>query len=255
MSQSSSKGTSSSHVGGQPTSSHHATHGSQGSNGKSFVPGGTDVSAGPGQLRQFEASEHMKSTEAGHRVNNPCAPRPSVLYSNSFLPDMVTSRSSMGCVASSPPYLATDMSSVMPACGACGGCTGPMWDPRVFNLRPVSAVSMACGTPTAATVSGAESVRGAMQLGVNPLTTVGVGNSSSPARYAYGSAMGAKLNADAAIRGACAGGNPADCMTAARQAQNVNQTVASYGMILPTTWLADATEFTGTFGGSRPGGF
>ena len=251
MSQSTTKGTSSSHVGSQPVSSHSA---SQGSNGKSFVPGGTDVSAGPGQLRQFEASEHMKSTEAGHLTNNPCAPRGSVLYSNSFLPDMVTSKSAYGCSAMSPPYLATDMSSVEPMCSSCNGCS-KMWDPRIFNLRPVSAVSMACGTPSAATVSGMESVRGAMQLGVNPLTTVGVGNSSSPARYAYGSAMGAKLNADAAMRGACATGNTAHCMTAARQAQNVNQAVTSYGMILPTTWLADATEFTGTFGGSRPGGF
>ncbi len=240
--------------------SHPSTQGTHGSHGHhqghpgKFVPGGTNDSAGPGQMAQFEASEHMKTTEAGPRVNNPCAPRPSVLYSNSFLPDMVTSKSVYGCAASSPPYLATDMSSVEPACGACGSCS-KMWDMRVFNYRPVSAPAYACGTPTAHAVSGAESVRGAMELGVNPLTTVGVGNSSSPARYAYGSGLAAKENAQRSMHAACSTGSPADCMTAARQAQNINSTVASYGMILPTTFLADATEFTGTFGGTRPGGF
>jgi hypothetical protein len=234
--------------------SHPTTSQSPNGHGKSFVPGGTYDSAGPGQLAQFEAAEHMKTTEAGKRVNNPCAPRPSVLYSNSFLPDMVTSKSVYGCSAMSPPYLATDMSSVEPACSACRGCSSG-FNLSVFGYRPVSAPAYACGTPTAASVSGVESARGAVQLGVQPLSTVGVGSSSSPSRYGYGAALAAKESANSAMRSACSSGNASDCMTAARQAQHLNSTVASYGMVLPTQFLADATEFTGTFGGTRPGGF
>lgn len=234
--------------------SHSSTHSNQPPS-KTFVPGGTDVNAGPGQLQQYEASEHMKTTEAAHRVNNPCAPRPSVLYSNSFLPDMVTSKSVYGCSAMSPPYLATDMSTVEPSCNACSGCS-KNWDLRIWGYRPVSAPAYACGIPsaTSASVSGVESAQGAMQLGVNPLSTVGVGSSSS-SRYAYGAAAAAKEHATASMHAACTTGSPADCMTAARQAQNLHSTVASYGMILPTQFLADATEFTGTFGSTRPGGF
>jgi len=233
------------------SSGHPAHHAPSGP--KSFVPGGTYDPAGPGQYKQFEAAEHMKTTEAGRHVNNVCGNRPSVLYSNSFMPDLVTSHSAYGCTAMSPSYIANDTSSLLPSCSACNGCS-KMWDMRVFGLRPVSAPAYACGTPTAASVSGAESARGAMALGVNPLTTVGVG-SSSPSRYAYGATMALKENLRANMHAACTKGSPVDCKTAAVQAQNLDNTVASYGTIVPTYFLPDATEFTGTFGGSRPGGF
>ena len=44
------------------SSGHPAHHASSGP--KSFVPGGTYDPAGPGQYKQFEAAEHMKTTEA-----------------------------------------------------------------------------------------------------------------------------------------------------------------------------------------------
>lgn len=211
---------------------------------------------GPGQMNMYESTETGRHSDVGPRTNNICASEPSVLYSNQFAPDLVTSKSMYGCVASDPPYLATNMSSVMPACGACNGCS-KQWDMRVFGLRPVSAPAFACGTPMNAGSGpyGDLNPRAAMQLGVNPLTTVGVGHSNSPARYKYGATMQLKENLRANMAHACTKGSPAECKTAAIQAQNLDQTVASYGMVLPTSFLPDATEFYGTFGGPRPGGF
>lgn len=217
---------------------------------------------GPGQMNMYESSETGQNHNVGLHTNNVCGTKPSVLYSNQFAPDLVTSKSMYGCAVSEPPYLATNMSSVMPACGACNGCS-KQWNMNVFGLRPVSAPAFACGTPMnvgsnsygISDTNNASNPRAALQLGVNPLTTVGVGNSNSPSRYQYGATMKLKEDLRANMAHACTSGSPAECKTAAVQAQNLDQTVASYGMVLPTSFLPDASEFYGTFGGPRPGGF
>jgi len=204
------------------------------------------VSAGPGQVESYEEASPSASKQMSAKSNNLCATAPGVIFSNAFAPSLVSDKSMSTCFGYSPAYLGAEPSSILPSCSACGGC-GPSIDLSPWNLRSVNAAVRTCGSVGSSSY-GAD--RGALQLAINPLTTVGA--PARDGRYQYGAAQSMKENLQKMTKDAFEKGDVHNARTYGAQLAAFNQQVGSYGTVLATTDLASADEFY-SFGSSKNG--